>query len=108
MPRKGRSTDDFVAAVGSVVEAGENVLRQIYQLRSADEHMHDPLDEVRDEADPHGLLFERTDQAEAIARHMLSQILAVASLRRLYDDDADAGKYWRGEERGDWMKLRLV
>lgn len=108
MPRKGRSTDDFVAAVGSVVEAGENVLRQIYQLRSADEHMHDPLDEVRDEADPRGLLFERTDQAEAIARHMLSQILAVASLRRLYDDDADAGKYWRGEERGDWMKLRLV
>jgi len=111
MPHIGRSKGDFVSAVSSVVVgASKDVLEHIYDLRSAEEHLHDPLNRVQGatEEDRKRVLFERAAQAEAIARHMLSRVLESSSLRQIHELELTAERYWSNTDRSQWgMPLDL-
>jgi len=110
-PRKSNSRKDFVSAVGSVLAGGqESVLEEIYEIRSAEEHLRDPREEVDGPtiAERQATLSTRAFQAEVIARHLLSRVLEVPELRRVHAVESDAEKYWRGSNRNVWeMPLDL-
>lgn len=105
MPRIGSSKADFVSAVDSVtVGASHDVLNEIYILRSAEEHLHDPLNQIpgSTQEDRMRILFERTGQAEAIARYMLSGVLESPGLRKIHELESTAESYWRNADRSQW------
>ena len=110
-PRKSNSRKDFVSAVGSVLAGGqESVLVEIYEIRSAEEHLRDPLEEVNGPTivERQATLSVRAFEAEVIARHLLSRILEVPELRRVHAVESDAEKYWRSSDRTVWgMPLDL-
>jgi len=70
----------------------------MYENRSAVEHMNDPVLRGDSEQEHIGSLHEMTLVAESIARYCLSNILLKPALLLQYLDEASLGNFWSGGE----------
>jgi hypothetical protein len=82
-------------------------MERLYDVRSAVEHLHDPL-RVLDAPDGRSrilLLAHCAHQAEAIARHCVSRVLAKKALWSHFSDDAAIHDFWKlglAEQKAHW------
>jgi hypothetical protein len=111
-PRKSNTQKDFVGAVQSVLTSDHrNGIEEMFRIRSADEHLNDPMDEIAgsDVAEKDAVLFRRAAEAEAIARTFLTRVLErPALLARRFPSDPSASTHWSDEDRRLWgMALDL-
>ena len=111
-PRKGTTRKDFVTAVQSVLTNDHRKeLEEMFGIRSADEHLHDPMEEISGN-NPDArerVLLHRAAEAEAIARSFLTSVLENPKLRASrFPVDANAEAYWSEEDTLLWgMPLDL-
>lgn len=111
-PRRSSTQKDFVVAVQSVLDSDHrDAIDEMFRIRSADEHLNDPMDEIAgsDETEKNVILFRRAAEAEAIARAFLTHVLENVALQaRRFPADLSASTYWSDEDRLLWgMPLDL-
>lgn len=111
-PRKSSTQKDFVSAVQSVLKSDHrDAIDEMFRIRSADEHLNDPLDEITgsDDMEKNVVLFRRAAEAEAVARAFLTRALATpALLAQRFPSDPPFSTYWSDEDRRLWgMPLDL-
>ena len=103
-PKRGNTTKQFVdrctAAFTMLNAANRDALRDIYEIRSAVEHLN-PIEDAltRHPADTRdGISYKRLAQAEALALKVWSDLALSADLRRLLADDALMQAFWAKPE----------
>lgn len=111
-PRKSSTQKDFVVAVQSVLTRDHtNSLKEMFRIRSADEHLHDPMEEIAASSaiEKDRILLMRAAEAEAIARTFLTRVLENTALReRRFPSDPGACGAWSDQDRELWgMPLDL-
>ena len=91
----------------------EVVAEEIYEMRSAVEHLRPAESEAVDCPDlraKRARVIERAIQAEIIARHCISQILLHADLVRRFENDDQIKELWElteSEQRKIWGCLNF-
>lgn len=111
-PRKSTTQRDFVSAVQSVLTNDcSAVLDEMFRIRSADEHLRDPMAEISapSDAEKERILLLRAAEAEAIARAFLTRVLEIPALRsRRFPGELSAEGFWSEDDRRLWgMPLDL-
>jgi hypothetical protein len=66
----------------------------MYENRSAVEHMNDPVGFAKDETDPKKAFAEMTISAEHVARHCIRNILLTPDLLKQYQDETTLASFW--------------
>ncbi len=108
-PRKSSTQKDFVDAVQSVLTVDRRkALDEMFRIRSADEHLNDPMEEISafNDAEREKFLLQRAAEAEAIARTFLRRVLEIPALReRRFPVGPAAPTYWSDEDQQLWGML---
>jgi hypothetical protein len=106
---RGSGRKDFAARTTLFIGAGhDSVMREIYDMRSAVEHLRPAEVEAQRASDlrkQRTRVIERALQAEVVARHCLQRILLSELLRTCYRDDATLGTFWgrtESEQQAIW------
>jgi hypothetical protein len=112
VPAAGETKRQFRSRVGFMVTGiSDDDLDEIFDIRSAVEHLNKAEDAVRADRDA-WRLFRRVDQAEAIARFCILTVLENPELLRQFSTDSGIHAFWREDERARrsrWgEQLRLV
>jgi hypothetical protein len=91
LPEAGRTERQFKSRSELFIgPAHHTLVEQLYRLRSAVEHLHDPNDFVKDRKE----LARFAYQSEAIARHCLQRIFTRRHLHRVFDTDEHLESFW--------------
>jgi len=99
-PRRGGATEQFVERgqffAGNVAKA-QTILRELYELRSAAEHLNPMKDKllVYPADQRENVLATRTYQSELLASHALRTILLDQSLLERFETDDTTGDFWK-------------
>jgi hypothetical protein len=99
MPASVRGANDFVRYGAMLLKAdmrNTDVLKQMYDLRSATEH-HRPFDQraLPGVANPNDLAMQRARQAETLAREVLRRFVSGAQdLRQHLKDESSLDNFW--------------
>lgn len=111
---KGSGKKDFKSRTALFTGAGhEAVADEIYEMRSAVEHLRPAESEAVGCADLKAQrirVIERAVQAEIIARHCLNRILLSADLLRRFESDDQIKQFWalsEDEQRKAWGVLNF-
>lgn len=111
---KGSGKKDFKSRTALFIGSGhETVADEIYEMRSAVEHLRPAESEAVDCADLKAQrirVIERSVQAEIIARHCLNRILLSADLLHRFEDDEQIKQFWvlpESERRKAWGVLNF-
>lgn len=77
-------------------ESNRSLLRELYRLRSASEHLNDfqSVLEGYPWYEQEQIALHRAEQAEVLARHVFIQILSSERLTRLFSEDAWLDQFW--------------
>jgi hypothetical protein len=107
--RRGKGEADFVSRTQLFINNGNvGVMKEIYRMRSAVEHLRNAESEavdVKDIKEQRIRIIERVMQAETIARHCLLQIMLNPSLLRHFRNDEALCKLWgmsENEQKIEW------
>jgi hypothetical protein len=110
-PVTGKSRRQFVHRCQTFAAAGSSAaeaLQDIYDIRSAVEHVHDGLTVVAGRADkPEDVLRRRLAQVEYLSTKTYVRLLAVPSLFAHFSSDDSIDSFWntKDDERSDiWGK----
>jgi hypothetical protein len=98
LPARGRTKSQFAHRCGLFAGASapvRQVLEQLYDLRSATEHLNDYEPILSDESDPEGVAFKRAYQAELLACGIYKRILHGRELRDHFATDDSTATFWR-------------
>lgn len=109
-PSIGTTRVDFIERVQSIMKGDARAtLEQIYDIRSADEHLKDVLETLPGTNDVKlRLLDARVVQSETIARHFLKTVFASNRLRGLLQSKSSAEVFWESRDTALWgMPLDL-
>lgn len=76
------------------------LMGKLYELRSAVEHLHDPLTYIDGSASQEKViaLFRKSFEAEAIARYCLARFLRSPGLWPYFEDDSTLEEFWQLEK----------
>jgi hypothetical protein len=98
-PVTGKTRRQFVHRCQTFAVAGVSAaeaLRDIYEIRSAVEHVHDGLTVVAGRADkPEDVLRRRLAQVEYLSTRTYARLLAVPSLIAHFSSDDSIDSFWR-------------
>ena len=101
-PDIGKTKKHFRNRVGSVVaDVTQEVLGEIFDLRSAVEHLNDP-GEVLAGKKKEAAFFRRVDEVEAIARFCILTVLEKPRLLDMFKSDEGIKAFWR--EKAEWRR----
>lgn len=113
-PSKGNSRNDFAHRGQTFAEANATaraVLLQLYDLRSAVEHMNVPHEVLPGDTQEEriSLVTHRTRQADVLARFSLQRVLETDSLLQTFRADAGIDAFWllQDHERVQQWRHRL-
>ena len=108
-PRRGSTREDFADRTKVLLGAGwEDDIRQIFDIRSAVEHLHGPYRFLPPLGKPQRLrlLARRAVQAEFLARSCLIRFFTRNELWRFYEDNQTIEVFWTrmsdSERRAAW------
>jgi hypothetical protein len=99
-PRIGQSRDDFAHRGQTIALANvatRDILLELYDLRSAVEHLNDPIDALPPggtEQQRRDRINQRTRQAEALARFAVLKVLESAEMFTAFRSDASMDTFW--------------
>lgn len=98
LPATVRGRDDFASYLIKLLPIhpdNERTLKEIYDLRSAQEHIR-PFDRraLPNEPDPDLVARRRTRQSEALAREMLKRFFSGPSFLSHFRDESTLGAFW--------------
>jgi hypothetical protein len=102
-PRTGTSRNDFAHRGQTIAlnnQGARNALLQLYDLRSAVEHLHMPTDVLpagRTREENRRLVDRCTVQADSLARHALLSILESPALMGTFQSDDQIDAFWKQE-----------
>jgi hypothetical protein len=96
-PRKGRTKEDYAERTALFLGPGHRAIaEEMYDIRSAVEHLHGPLRYLPKAAPrrQHLRLLWRTIEAEALARYCLNRFLTRPQLWPYFDDGVGLEQFW--------------
>ena len=98
-PKKSNTTRDFVSRCSSITKTTnktEQILREIYDMRSKVEHMHHHFDGVAHYpvSEQEDIAFLRLRQLDRLARTIYIQILENDSLLSMFETDIAIQAFW--------------
>jgi hypothetical protein len=111
-PKKGKTKKDFVnhcRAITNGTNTDDQVLREIYDMRSAVEHMHHHFDGVGHypESQRETVAFLRLRQLDTLARFIYIQILESTTLINMFETDGTIQELWNAENAQQFWKTNL-
>lgn len=101
-PEIGRTRANFISRSRLFLKTPHNELMgEIFDIRSSVEHMHDPLRSIVGEPERRRriLLLQKSTEAEAIARYCISTLLMRKELWEYFENDNQISAFWKLDER---------
>lgn len=111
LPSPGRTERQFVSRTELFVgPRHHDTMRNLFEIRSAVEHLHGPLSAITaaTERERRLVLLLRACEAEALARHCLRRLLMTPPLEEWFEDDTRLADFWKlseADRRALWGPL---
>lgn len=97
-PEAGSSTKQFKSRTELFLGPKfHDVAGELYEIRSAIEHLHDPFSAVKakEERERRVILLVRSVQAEVLARYCIQRLLDEPTLRTYFETDTAIKEFWK-------------
>ena len=98
LPETGRTEKQFISRTELFVGPRHHeLMRHLYEIRSAVEHLHGPLKTISaaSERERRIILLRRSMEAEALARYCLRRLLTTPSLSVHFRSDSELEAFWK-------------
>ncbi len=97
-PEKGKTTKQFSSRTSIFLGPGHHSLAtQLYDMKSSIEHLHDPFRDIKGgtEKKKRLILFQRSIEAEAIARFCIKRVLTGEGVQEWFENDERLIEFWK-------------